>query len=326
MNWVSQSREPEYVVHVIGFPLEKRMVETLLFRRMNLKLFVLMIPALLFFFVFVIYSVFRALYTSFFEDDGLNPPTWVGLSNWATILRSPTIYHSLWLTVEVMILCWLVQTPFSLVLGLFLSRERRFTNVLSVFYFTPLLFSSAALGIAWSYILNPNFGLLAAILTKVFGVTTVPDLLGNAKVVIFTLVGVISWQFIPFHTLLYQSGARAIPAVLYEAAELDGVNAWTRLWHITIPQMKNTIVTSSVLILTGSLTYFDIIFVLTNGGPGDASNVIALEMYKTAFQQYQFGLGSAVAIIMTLFGLLLSLVLVKVTGFSRMESQMEGGV
>jgi len=304
--------------------LKIRMVETLLFRRLNLKLFLLLIPALLFFFVFVIFPVFKALHTSFFEDDGINPPSWVGLSNWETVLRSRDIYHSLWLTVEVMILCWVVQTPLSLLLGLFLSKERRSTNILSVFYFTPLLFSAAVVGIAWGYILNPNFGLLAAILTKVFGVSTVPDLLGNPRVVIFTLVAVISWQFIPFHTLLYQSGARSIPAALYEAAELDGVNAWTRLWHITIPQMKNTIITSSVLILTGSLTYFDLIFVLTNGGPGDASNVIALEMYKTAFQQYQFGLGSVVAIIMTIFGLLLSLVLVKVTGFSRMESQMEG--
>ncbi len=281
-------------------------------------------PALVFFFAFIIYPVFDAVYTSFFQSDGLSKPVWVGFANWTSELSSPTIYHALGLTLLVMVLSWAVQTPLSLVIGLFLSRESRFTTVLSIFYFTPLLFSAAALGIAWSYILNPNFGLVQAVITNILHLHYVADLLGNTHAVLFTLIVIIAWEFIPFHTLLYQSGARAIPVSLYEAAQLDGVTSWTRLWHITIPQLKNTIVTSSVIMLTGSLTYFDIIFVLTNGGPGDSSDVIALEMYKTAFQQYQFGPGSTIAVTMTVFGLLLSLVLVKTTGFSRMESQMEG--
>lgn len=304
--------------------LPNERVGLLLFKRLNFKLFLLLLPALAFFAVFIVYPVFNALYTSFFRWNGVAKPVWVGFHNWSIELTSPQMYHAIWLTIVVMAVSWVVQTPLSLVIGLFLSRRGKYQTVMSVFYFTPLLFSAAALGISWSYILNPSFGLLQSLVTSIFHTPYTFDALGNTKIVIFTLILIIAWEFIPFHTLLYQSGARAIPQSLYEAADLDGATSWTKLWNITIPQLKNTIVTSTVIILTGSLTYFDIIFVLTGGGPGDATSVIALDMYKKAFQEYQMGVGSTIAVIMTVFGLLLSLILVRTTGFSRMESQMEG--
>ena len=295
-----------------------------MYKKLSFKLFLLLVPALAFFLAFIAVPVVTAFHTSLLSWNGLSKPVWVGFRNWAAQLKSPGLYQSMLLTALVMILSWVVQTPLSLTMGLFLAKPGRTRTILSVFYFTPLLFSAAALGIAWGYILNPNFGLVQAVAQRLFGSHAELDLLGNTKVVIYTLIGIIAWEFVPFHTLLYQSGSRAIPPSLYEAAELDGATGWQKLWKITVPQLRNTIVTSTVIILTGSLAYFDIIFVLTDGGPGNASRVLALDMYQKAFEEYQMGLGATLAVILAVVGLALSLVLVRWTGFSRMRSQMEG--
>ena len=148
--------------------------------------------------------------------------------------------------------------------------------------------------------------------------------LGDPSIALYAVIVVIAWQFIPFHTLLYQAGARQIPQVLYEAARIDGANAIQRFFHITLPQLRYTIITSTILILTGSLTYFDVIFVMTGGGPGFATRILPLQMYITAFQNAQMGYGCAIAVILAIAGVALSLFLLRITGFGRMESQAEG--
>ncbi len=295
-----------------------------MYKKLTWKLFLLLVPALAFFVLFIVVPIISSFRTSLLDWNGLATPKFVGLHNWAVQLTSPGLYKSLLLTALVMILSWVIQTPLSLTLGLFLSNRGRMRATLSVFYFTPLLFSAAALGIAWGFILNPNFGLVQAVMEKVFGAKGTADFLGNTHVVLYTLIGIIAWEFIPFHTLLYQSAARSVPASLYEASDLDGATSWQKLWNITIPQLKNTIVTSTVIILTGSLTYFDIIYVLTDGGPGNASRVLALDMYQKAFEEYQMGMGATIAVILAVIGVALSLALVRWSGFSRMQSQMEG--
>ena len=135
---------------------------------------------------------------------------------------------------------------------------------------------------------------------------------------------VIAWSFIPFHSLLYQAGARQIPIQLYEAARIDGANGWQQFWHITIPQLRYTIITSSTLILVGALTYFDLIFVLTQGGPGNATRILPLDMYLTGFRSFDMGGASVIGVILVVIGLAMSLGLNRATGAHRMESQMEG--
>ena len=295
-----------------------------MYKKLTWKLFVLLVPALAFFTAFIIVPIISSIRTSLTKWNGLGAPVFVGFHNWAVQLTSPGLYNSLLLTAIVMVSSWVIQTPLSLSLGLFLSGKGNTRNALSIFYFTPLLFSAAALGIAWGFMLNPNFGLVQAIIHNVFGSNATIDLLGNTKIVIYTLIGIIAWEFVPFHTLLYQSAARGIPESLYEASDLDGATGWQKLWNITIPQLRNTVITSTVIILTGSLTYFDIIYVLTDGGPGNASRVLALDMYQKAFEEYQMGMGATIAVILAIVGVALSLALVRWSGFTRMESQMEG--
>ena len=132
-----------------------------------------------------------------------------------------------------------------------------------------------------------------------------------------------SWQFIPFHSLIYQGGVRQIPTSMYEAALIDGAGRVRQFFYITLPQLKYTIITSSTLMVVGSLTFFDLIFVLTAGGPGDATRVLALGMYKTGFQANLMGPASAIAVILVLVGLALALLLRRLGGRGD-ESQLEG--
>ena len=173
----------------------------------------------------------------------------------------------------------------------------------------------------WESLLDPNFGAFD-ILLKAIGLSSIAQgWLGDPNLAFPTVLALISWQFIPFHALLYLGGARQIPRELYEASEIDGANRIQQFFQITLPQLKYTITTSTTLMLTGSLTYFDLIWVTTQGGPGYATRILPLQMYIAAFQNQTVGYGSAIAVLLTVFGIVLSLILLRFTGFTRMSSQ-----
>ncbi|EHR52469.1 permease component of ABC-type sugar transporter [Saccharomonospora marina XMU15] len=280
---------------------------------------VMALPALAFFAVFALVPLGGVVVLSMLNWDGIGAMTWAGLGNWATALRDPGTYHALWLSVQVMVLSWLVQTPISLLLGVLVAARGRYRAVLGVLYFLPMLLSSAAIAIAFKALLDPNFGMSLA-----FGAEWLAqDWLGDADLALYVVVFVIAWQFVPFHTLLYQAGVRQIPRTLYEAAEIDGAGRVRQFFHITLPQLRYTIITSSTLMLVGSLTYFDLVYVLTAGGPGEATRILPLDMYLHGFSANQMGLASVLAVILVGAGLALALGLSRLAGFGR-GSQLEG--
>ncbi|MEX5713513.1 sugar ABC transporter permease [Parafrankia sp. FMc6] len=277
-------------------------------------------PALLFFAVFALVPLLGVVALSFMSWDGLGTPSWNGLDNWRHALADHVTRESFVLTLELTAFSWLIQAPASLLLGVFMAGRQRYRAVLSVLFFLPLLFSAAAVGIAYKSLLDPNFGVGQALgagwLAK--------DWLGDPDLALGVVLFVIAWCFIPFHSLLYQAGVRQIPVSLYEAACLDGASTVQQFFHITLPQLKYTIVTSSTLMIVGSLTYFDLIFVLTAGGPGNATRILPLDMYLLGFRSYDMGAASVVAVILVVLGLAVSMGLNRVSGAHRMDSQMEG--
>lgn len=278
------------------------------------------VPALTLFFLFALFPLAVVLVLSFTNWDGISTIQFSGLENWKEALTSGATYHALWLTLKVMILSWLIQTPIAILLGVFTAGKQKYRAVYAVLYFVPLLVSSAAIALSWQALLDPNFG---------FGASTgisflARNWLGDPATALYVVIAIIAWQFIPFHSLLYQGGARQIPESMIEAATLDGAGRMRQFFHITLPQLRNTIITSSTLMLVGSLTYFDIVFVLTQGGPGDATRLLPLEMYLTGFTSYNMGLASVLAVILVVLGLSLSLGLTKLSGFTKMSSDMEG--
>ena len=280
----------------------------------------LALPALLFFIGFGVVPLIGVLALSFTSWDGLGEIQVTGLDSWRAVLADPGLPHALWVTFLVMALSWVFQTPLSILLGVFLAGRQRYRAVLAVLYFIPLLLSSAAIAITYKALLDPNFGLGAGLGIAVLA----QDWFGESHLALGIVVFVVSWQFIPFHSLIYQGGARQIPRSMYEAAELDGAGRIRKFFSITLPQLKYTIITSSTLMVVGSLTFFDLIFVMTAGGPGDATRVLALDMYKRGFQANLMGPASAIAVILVLVGLVLALLLRRLGGGGSSASQMEG--
>lgn len=281
-------------------------------------------PALVFYALFVLVPLLIAVYLSFTRWNGLVQPTWIGPGNWLALFSDAVTGHAILITVWLMLLSWVIQTPVSLLLGVFMAGFQRYRAILSVLYFIPLLFSTVAIGLTWVSILDPNFGPLDTVLQALGLSNLALGWLGNANLAFYVIVLLVSWQFIPFHSLLYLGGARQIPRELYEAAEIDGAQRLQQFFHITLPQLKYTIVTSTTLILTGSLTYFDLIWVTTGGGPGYATRILPLQMYITAFQDQSVGYGSMLAVLLAFCGVVLALILLRATGFNRMSSQREG--
>jgi raffinose/stachyose/melibiose transport system permease protein len=290
------------------------------------NLFVLFwtVPALVFYVAFAIIPLFIAVYLSFTNWNGLAPAVWIGLGNWIALLSDAVTGNSLLLTVEVMAISWIVQTPLSILLGVFMAGKQRYRAVLSVLYFLPLLFSAVAIALTWQTMLDPNFGVLNILLDSMGLHFLAKVWLGDPGLAFYVVMVIISWEFIPFHALLYLGGARQIPKELYEAANIDGSGHVQNFFRITLPQLKYTVITSTTLIFTGSLTYFDLFWVMTQGGPGYATRVLPLQMYITAFQNEQVGYGSMIAVVLAAFGILLSFILLRFTGFSKMSSQLEG--
>lgn len=280
----------------------------------------MLLPAVVFFGAFAVAPLVIVVLLSLAKWNGLGTPTWAGLANWRTMLTDPVVHHAIWLSIKVMVLSWLIQTPLSMLLGVFVAGRQRYRSVLAVLYFVPLLLSTAAIAITFKNLLDPNFGLAS--------VPGLPFLslnwLGDPGIALYTVVFIIAWQFVPFHTLLYQAGARQIPAAFYESAEIDGAGRVQQFWNITVPQLRYTIVTSSTLMLIGSLTYFDVVFILTAGGPGFATRLLPLDMYLTGFTANEMGRASATAVLLVVGGLVLALALTRLSGFTRMQSQMEG--
>jgi raffinose/stachyose/melibiose transport system permease protein len=196
--------------------------------------------------------------------------------------------------------------------------------VYAAIYLVPLLLSTAGLSLMWEDVLFPQYGGLAWLGIHAHMRFLSREWLGSPNLALYTIVVIIAWQFIPFHMLIFQAGRRAIPAELYDAASVDGANVRRSFWHVTLPQLRYSVVVSSTLVLVGSLTYFDIIYILTQGGPGDSTRVLAMDMYNIGFNQTEFGYASAIATVLGFIGIVLAIFLVRLTGFGSMEGTQEG--
>ena len=280
----------------------------------------LAVPALAFFMLFAILPLLGVLFLSFTRWDGLGEIKLDGLSSWNTVLADPVTGNALLVTAKIMFFSFIVQAPISLLLGVFTAASQKYRAALAVLYFVPLLLSSAAVAIAFKALLDPNFGLGPGLGMPFLA----QDWLGNSDLVLFVVVFVIAWQFVPFHTLIYQGGVRQIPASLYEAAQIDGAGRVQQFFNITLPQLKYTMITSSTLMVVGSLAYFDLIFVLTAGGPGYSTRLLPLHMYLTGFKANDMGAASALGVILVVIGLALALFLQRLGGKNRNASQLEG--
>jgi xylobiose transport system permease protein len=278
------------------------------------------VPAAVFFGLFALLPLVLVAVLSLARWDGLRAPEFTGLDNWSKLFHDPVMLKSLWLSVLLTVLGVAVQTPLSILLGVWAAGHQRNRAVLSAIYFVPLLLSAAAVSVLWRAVLDPNFG-VPAHAEWLFGDG---NLFGAQSSAIGVLVFVSAWQFTPLHTLIYQGAARAVPQVLYQAAQIDGAGGVRQFFHITLPQLRNSIITSMILMVVGGLTTFDTVLILTQGGPGTDTTISAYYMYQKAFKNFDYGTASAIGVLLVLVATVISLIVVRLSGYDRMRSTREG--
>ncbi|MEV7868425.1 sugar ABC transporter permease [Streptomyces sp. NPDC088124] len=278
------------------------------------------LPAAAFFALFAMVPLVLVAVLSFAEWNGLEAPRFAGFDNWTALLHDPVMIKSLWLSVLLTVLGVVTQTPLAILLGVWAAGPQRNRAVLSAVFFVPLLLSATAISVLWRALLDPNFGVPAE-LTWLFGDG---NLLGTRTGAICVLVSVAAWQFTPFHALIYQGAARAVPPVLYQAAAIDGAGRGRRFFHITLPQLRNSIITSVILMVVGGLTTFDTVLILTQGGPGTDTSISAYYMYQKGFREFDFGQSAAIALLLVVVATVISLVMVRISGYDKMAGTKEG--
>ncbi|HKP07791.1 MAG TPA: sugar ABC transporter permease [Microbacterium sp.] len=278
---------------------------------------------MIFFTIFAILPLGYAVYLSFTKYNGIaiTPPKFIGFANWAELFTDPQVWHSLWLSIVLVVLAVVTQTPVALLIGVWTAGVQRGRAIVAALYFIPLLMSSAAIAVLFSALLDPNFGLPDA-MPWLFGDG---NLLGNPNTAMAVITFVLVWQFVPFHSLIYQGAARAIPPVLYQAASIDGAGTVRQFFSITLPQLGHTIVTSVILIVVGTFTTFETILIITSGGPSGATTILAYLMYITGFgAASNYGYASAIAVVLIVIASAISFVMIRTTRFDQMRSSQEG--
>ena len=278
-------------------------------RKLSRQLLLFLIPALAIYLVFNLYPVFQSIKLSFYEWDGFKGnEIFIGLDNYKELVKDE--YFGIALKNSLILVGYglLIKLPIAMLLalginyrGVRLQRFFRFTS------FMPCIISTAAVALMWQIMYNPDFGLINSLLRALnFGDLTRPWLADTKFAIYFALVPTI-WSSVGFNFVLYSSGLASIPNQLIEAARIDGATYPKLIKSFYIPLLRDIIIISLVLDLIGALKSFDMIWILTSGGPVESTHLLATYMYKQAFTLRNFGYGSAIATIILVLAMIYTL-------------------
>ena len=255
---------------------------------------VFLLPALIVLIVYVVYPIIYSFISSTTRWSGMGPGrTFTGLENWVNLIKDGDFWKSFANNLRIMFLSLLFQVPFAMALATYLDVTDKKGYLFKVVWFIPYLLSSVAIGVLFKFGLDANYGIFASI-SKLFGGGAV-DLLGNPKTALYTVIGVVCWQYTPFYMVLYLAAYGTIPVELYEAASIDGATRSQYFWRVSLPLLRPTVASGMTLSIIGSLKYFELVYVMTGGGPGVSTEIMATYMYKFSFVRFNLGYGSAVA-------------------------------
>jgi raffinose/stachyose/melibiose transport system permease protein len=266
-----------------------------------------MLPALGLYALFVLFPIVQAARFSLFDWNGLEAlDQFIGLANFERALADPVFLGAISHNAFIVILSLVVQIPFALGLALMLNRQFRGRAILRVIFFAPYVVAEVITAIIWSLILQPN-GLADNLMTAVGLENAYNPWLASTDTVLIALFFIITWKYFGFHMILLLAGLQGIPRELEEAAAIDGASRWQGIRYITLPLLGPTIRVSAFLSIIGSIQLFDLVWVTTRGGPVNASSTMAVYMFDRGWVRFQFGYGSAVAVILFLICFVLAL-------------------
>ena len=257
-----------------------------------------LLPTLAVYMLFVLYPILQASYYSLFKWKGLGAlDNFVGLDNYRNILTDETFHQAIQHNLAIIALSLCVQLPFALAVALLIRGDMWGRAMFRTIFFLPYVLSEVITGVVWVFIYRPETGLLNVIFKQVIPGFEPRGWLGDTNMVLYAIFVVITWKFFGFHMVLYLAGLQNIPTDLEDAARVDGATAWQVLRDITLPLLGPTIRVSAFFAVLGSLQFFDLMWVMTKGGPVNSSSTMATYMFTYGFERFQLGYGAAVSLV-----------------------------
>lgn len=269
-------------------------------------------PSLMGLLVFTILPIIASFFLAFTDWDLLTPPKFVGFQNFSEMFQDPLLWISLGNSAKYALMMIPGSTAMALLLALALNREFPGIKLIRLFFMLPGVVSLVAVAMVWRWIYNEQYGLLNTGLSF-FGVEPVAWL-SNEATVLPAIVIMLIWAGMGFDAVIYLAALRNIPKHLYEAAELDGANSWQRFWKITFPLLTPVHFYNLIIGLIGSFQVFDVIYIMTQGGPGFSSRVYAYHLYLEAFQRFHMGYAASMAWFLFLIIFVITIVQWRVLG------------
>ena len=260
--------------------------------------YVLLSPAVLATVIVVFYPMVQAVITSLYNNILWKPRgvKFIGLDNYIAIWHDPVFWASLGRTAIWIGLTVPLQLLLGLVTALLLNQSFRWRGLARSLILIPWALPSVVIGLMWSWIYNPQVGLLNDLMLRLGLLQTAMPWLANPSTSLYAIIAALVWQGFPFFAIMILAGLQTIPHSLYEAADIDGATDWQQFWHITLPALKAVLVTAVMLRIIWVANSIDVIYVMTGGGPGYATHTLPLYALKRTYASMDFGYGSALAV------------------------------
>ena len=287
----------------------------------NTTIILFLVPAFILYIVFVVIPIFKSLEFSFFRWDGLGAmENFVAFDNYISIFKDRIFWGSFSNNLFLVFFSIITQMPFAILLAIALTSKIKGKSFLRTMYFAPQIISTVATGYLFYYIFEPTFGLLNETLKLIGLQNFTQGWLGEPKLALLSVLFVISWRFVGFYMVLFMAAIEGISNELFEAARIDGCTKFQVVRKITLPLLSGTLKTACILSIVGSIKYFDLVWIMTAGGPAHASELIATYMYKKTFLSWEMGYGSALAFILFIIAFSLSIIFMRLTS-SRQDKK-----
>ena len=265
-------------------------------------------PGILMFMVYVIVPIFQSMWISFYDWDGLGAKTWVGVANYVELMDDDAFYTSFKNNI-IWLLLYMLAVPAGLMIAIFLNQTIRGMRLYKSLFFFPFVISQVVVGLMFSWFYAPNFGLLYNLIEWFTGQGIA--ILADDRYVTYGIIAAGLWPQIAYVMILYLTGLNNVAPDQIEAARLDGAKGWKMLWYVIIPQLRPATFIAVVVTVIGALRSFDLVSVMTDGGPYGSSRVLSFYMYEKALSEYGFRMGYGAAIAVVLFAIMM----VFISGF-----------
>ncbi|CAN7354672.1 carbohydrate ABC transporter permease [Arthrobacter sp. LjRoot14] len=266
-------------------------------RRNTLVGWTFILPNFLGFLAFTLIPVMAAFALSFMESSSFTAPRWIGLENFQRLFQSDTFWVALRNTVAYALGHVPLTMALALLLAMLLNRKLKGIGFFRVAIFFPYITSLVAVAVVWNMLFSPDSGPINQFLNAI-GIAEAPGWTSSSDWAMPAVIITSVWRDMGYYMILYLAGLQAIPNELYEAAEVDGASAWQRFWNVTIPSLRPTTFFVVVMLTISSFKVFDLIVVMTNGGPGRSTTVLSQLIYQSGIVEGKFGYSSAISLVL----------------------------